>query len=96
MAQTSPTTSKQFSVNLIDITKGLVTSVLTPVFLIMISSLEQGSLTFDWKNIAIVALSAFLGYILKNFLTPSRIVITDKTQVDAVKDGDAKVEVVNK
>lgn len=89
-------TSKQFSVNMIDILKGLATAVFTPVFLIMIASLEAGSLTFDWKNIGIVALSAFLGYILKNFLTPARIVITDKATVEAVKDGDKEMVAVQK
>lgn len=90
------TTSKQFSVNMIDVLKGLATAVLTPVFLIMIGSLEAGSWTFDWKNIGIVALSAFLGYILKNFLTPPRIVITDKETVNAVKEGDKEIKAVQK
>jgi len=96
MAQTTPTTSKQFSVNMIDIVKGLAVAVLTPVFSIMMVSLDAGSLTFDWKIIGTVAISSAMAYILKNFLTPARIVITDKAQVEAVKDGDAKVEVVNK
>lgn len=93
---TTPTTSKQFQVNIIDITKGLLVAVLTPVFSIMLVSLEAGSFTFDWKIIGTVAASAFLSYILKNFLTPARIVITDKDQVEAVKEGDATVKVVNK
>lgn len=94
--QTTPTTSKQFSVNMIDIMKGLAVAVLTPVFSLMLTSLEAGSFTFDWKIIGTVAASSFLAYILKNFLTPARIVITDKDQVEAVKEGDAKVQVVNK
>lgn len=96
MANITPTTSKQFTVNMRDVLKGLATAVLTPVFLIMISSLEQGSWNFDWKNLGIVALSAFLGYILKNFLTPARIVITDPKTVEAVKEGEATVKVVEK
>lgn len=89
------TTSNQFSVNAIDIMKGLLMAVLTPVFLIMIGSLEAGSLTFDWKNIGIVALSSFLTYVLKNFLSPARIVITDKATVEAVKEGDKEMKAVN-
>lgn len=71
-------------------------AVLTPVFLIMLNSLDQGSWDFDWKNIGIVALSAFLTYILKNFMSASRIVITDPKAVNSVKQGDATVKVIEK
>lgn len=90
------TTSKQFSVNMIDIIKGLAVAVLTPVFSIMMVSLEAGSFTFDWKIIGTVAASAFLSYILKNFLSTSRIVITDKQTVEAVKEGDKEIKAVSK
>lgn len=88
------TTSKQFSVNMIDILKGLAVAVLTPVFSIMMVSLEAGSLTFDWKIIGTVAISSAMAYILKNFLTPARIVITDKETVEAVKEGDKEMKAV--
>lgn len=90
------TTSKQFSVNMIDIIKGLAVAVLTPVFSIMLVSLEAGSFTFDWKIIGTVAASAFLSYILKNFLSAPRITITDKETVQAVKEGDKEMKAVPK
>lgn len=90
------TTSKQFSVNMIDILKGLAVAVLTPVFSIMMVSLEAGSLTFDWKIIGTVAISSAMAYVLKNFLTPARIVITDKETVEAVKEGDKEMKAVTK
>ena len=90
------TTSKQFSVNMIDILKGIAVAVLTPVFSIMLISLEAGSFTFDWQIIGTVAASAFLSYVLKNFLTPARIVITDKATVEAVKEGDKEMKAVTK
>lgn len=92
--QTTQTTSKQFSVTVLDLLKGLAVAVLTPVFSIMLTSLEAGTFTFDWKIIGTVAASAFLSYILKNFLSQSRIVITDQKQVEAVKEGTATVNVV--
>lgn len=90
------TTTKQFSVNMIDILKGLAVAVLTPVFSIMLVSLDAGSFTFDWKIIGTVAASSFLSYVLKNFLTPARIVITDKPTVEAVKEGDKTMVAVPK
>jgi len=89
-------TSTQFTLKLNDLWKGLLVAVLTPVITVIIESLNQGSLTFNWKSIAITALTAGLAYILKNFLTPSQIVIKDAETVKAVKEGDAEVKVVNK
>lgn len=92
------TTSGQFSLNARDFLKGALLAVLTPVVTILIQTLQSGSLTFDWKAIGITALSTFLAYIVKNFLAPSQIVITDptKSDVQAVKQGTAKATVVNK
>lgn len=88
------TTSNQFSLNLKDILKGLLVAVITPVITIIMSSVNAGQLTFDWKAIGITALAAGLAYLVKNFLTPSAIVIdAPASQVKAVKDGDAKVSV---
>ena len=91
------TTSTQFTINMRDILKGLLVAIITPVFTIIISSLEAGSLTFDWKAIGITALTAGLAYVIKNFLTPSAIIVEAKqSTVQAVKDGEAVVEVTAK
>jgi hypothetical protein len=37
----------------------------------MYTSLQTGSLTFDWKAIGMAALSSALAYIMKNLLTNS-------------------------
>jgi len=88
------TTSNQFSVSAKDIIKGLIVAVITPVFTIIIASLNAGSLTFDWKAIGITALTAGLAYIVKNFFTPSAIVVdAPPSQVKAVKEGNAEVTV---
>lgn len=97
MAQITTTTSKIFTLNLSDVWKGLLVAVITPVITVIISSLNAGSLTFDWKAIAITALTAGLAYVVKNFLTPSLIVVHDAPAevVEAVKTGDKEIKVVN-
>lgn len=90
------TTSGKFSLNAMDFLKGALLAVLTPVLTIIIDTLNAGSLTFDWKNIGIVAASTFAAYLLKNFLAPAQIVIQDPHPADvkAVKAGTAKATVV--
>ncbi len=89
------TTSKQFSLNLSDLWKGLIMAVLVPAATIITQSLDAGTLTFNWKAIVIAALSGFIGYIIKNFLTPPAIVVknVDNEMIDKVKDGEASVSV---
>jgi hypothetical protein len=91
MANTS--TSTQFNVNWYDLLHGFFVAVLTPVFTIIITSINAGKLVFDWKAIGMVALAGALGYISKNFLTPSKIIVTDASKQDVkdVKSGDAEV-----
>lgn len=94
---TTTTTSTQFAVNLKDILKGLLVAVLTPVFTIVITSLQAGSLVFNWTAIGITALIAGMSYILKNFLTPAQIIVeAPPATVEAVKEGEAEVKVINK
>ncbi len=69
-------TSKQFSVNGSDFWKGLIVAVISPVFTIILQSLNAGSLTFDWKAIGATALIGLLSYLSKNFFTPSATKIT--------------------
>lgn len=97
MAQTT-TSSSQFTLNTRDILKGLALAVITPVITIVIDTLNQGSLTFDWKHIGVVAITALLAYLMKNFLSPAQIVIQnpDKADVKAVEQGNAQATVVNR
>lgn len=91
-------TSQTGTLNLKDFGKGLLMAVLTPVLAIIIQSLNNGTLTFDWKVIGIAAASGGLAYIIKNFLTPSQVVIQNptKAQVEAVKNGNAVAQIVSK
>lgn len=81
---TTTSTSKQFTINLSDFWKGLLVAVGTPVFTILLQSLNAGSLVFDWKAIVVTALAGLLSYLSKNFFTPSEVKITpppDATRV---------------
>jgi hypothetical protein len=63
--------SSIFTLNSSDFIKGLITAVLTSVVTIIYQTISTGSLTFDWKAVATVALTSALGYIMKNLLTNS-------------------------
>jgi hypothetical protein len=49
------------SLNVQDFLKGLLLSVLTSVITIVYTSLQAGSLSFDWKVIGTTALTTALG-----------------------------------
>lgn len=53
-----------------DLVKGCVVSVLTSVLAFILDALNQG-VSLDWKTVGTLALSAFLGYLLKNLGTDS-------------------------
>jgi hypothetical protein len=83
------TTSPIGTLNLRDLLRGLLVAVITPVFTIIGSSIDAGTLTFNWKLIGGVALFAGLSYIVKNFLTPATVVIpVTKEEIKSIKDGD--------
>jgi len=95
MAATTTTTSVTGTLNWRDILKGLLVAVITPVFTIIISSLNAGQFTLDWKAIGFTALAAALAYLSKNLFSPGTIIVTgeSKETIKAVKEGDAKVTV---
>lgn len=89
------TTSKQFTLNLNDFWKGLIVAVITPIITIIMTSLQAGSLVFNWAAIGTTALAALLAYVAKNWLTPGKIVVSgaSDTVLAAVKEGDTDVKV---
>ena len=55
-----------------DFIKGLIVAVLTSVLTIVYSTVQAGSLSFDWKLIGVTAITSALGYLVKNLLTNSK------------------------
>lgn len=63
--------SKFGTLNWKDFGKGLLVAVISAVLGVVTTSLQVGSLTFDWKAIGTIALSAGLAYITKNLFQNS-------------------------
>lgn len=90
------TTSKQYTLNIRDVLRGLLVAVLTPVVTVILTSIDAGQFVLDWQSIGGVALSAFLGYIFKNFLSPGVVVIADEKIAEQVKEGTKIMVAENK
>lgn len=63
--------SKFLSLNSKDFIKSLILTVLSAVITIIYTSLQAGSIDFDWKKIGVTAITTALAYILKNLATNS-------------------------
>lgn len=89
------TTSKTFTLSLNDFWKGFLIAVISPVFTVLITSLNAGTLTFDWKYIGGVALAAMLTYLTKNLFSPAKITVSGASDkvIEDVKSGDIDVKV---
>lgn len=95
MQQQNAVSSRQFTLNINDFWRGLIMAVGGAVFQIIVDTIQQGSLTFDWQKIGLAALGAAVVYLGKNFFDKPKVVILNPTdaQVEMVKEGDAKVTV---
>ena len=60
------------NLNIEDLAKGLILTVLTSVVTIVYNTVSVGSLTFDWQAIGLTALTSGLAYLMKNLLTNSK------------------------
>lgn len=87
--------SKQWSLQLRDLLRGGIVAAVTPVFTIILQSLQAEELTVNWKSILNVAIIAFCGYILKNFVEPSKIILPT-TSVASPVVKEAVNEALNK
>lgn len=67
-------TSPLFSLDLADLGKGLLVAVGGAVVATIETSVQAGSLSFNWHSIGAVALAAGLSYLGKNFFTSAKTV----------------------
>ena len=65
----TPSGSKKFSVNFLDVLKGVVIAVGTPVLFAIQSKLDSGNYQFSWKELAMIGLAGFVTYLIKNFFS---------------------------
>ena len=66
-------TSNLYTIDLKDLAKGFIVAIGSAVVATIQTSLQAGSLNFNWKLIGTVALGAGIAYISKNFFTPPSI-----------------------
>lgn len=68
------TTSAIGKIDVKDLAKGLAVTVISAVLTVIYDSFSKGSLSFDWKLIAVTGGTAGIGYLIKNLFTPAQVV----------------------
>lgn len=87
--------SNFLSLNFQDFIKGLLMAVGGAVMAIVLPSLQNGSLTFDWTTIWHTAIASALAYLGKNLFTaPSKTIQIDPSKTSVV-DQKTKETIVN-
>lgn len=92
MAQTQ-TTSKMWTLNLLDLGKGAVVAAITAVLTAIVEAIDAGGIEgVDWGLVGRIALTAGVGYIAKNWLTPQKVItptnvenVPPKVETDSTK-----------
>jgi hypothetical protein len=59
------------SLDLKDLSKGLLMAVLSSVLTIVYNTVEAGSLDFNWHAIGMAAITSGIAYLMKNLLSNS-------------------------
>lgn len=72
---TTVTTSKRFTLDWIDAGKGLILAALTPALYQLYSYLDADNEPINWKKLGKIAVTAGVGYLIKNFFSPSKTII---------------------
>lgn len=96
---TTVTTSKRFTINWNDASRGLLIAVVTAVLTSLYNiTVKCGIACIDWKDTAGIAIAAGLAYLLKNLFTPSEIVLKNPSpsSLEAVESGQAEIKVLTK
>jgi hypothetical protein len=59
------------SLDIKDLSKGLLMAVLSSVLTIVYNTVEAGSLDFNWQAIGMAAITSGIAYLMKNLLSNS-------------------------
>lgn len=78
-------TSGLFRLDSQDLIKGLVVTVVSVPLMALIQSLNEGSISFDYKKTLMAGLAAGLSYLLKNFLTPSQTIVEEDVNTSSLE-----------
>lgn len=84
---------KQFALKAKDFLKGAYVSVIAPIVLVVLEQFQIGNFNLDWKALWALALSTFVGYLLKNYFAPTAVVIEqpEAQTLAAAKDPDKPI-----
>lgn len=69
--------NKQFSLKVKDFIKGIYLAVIVPALVTVLEVVQAGSFDLDLKSIGLISVSALAAYLLKNFFTPTEVVVTE-------------------
>ena len=88
--------SKFLGLNWQDGAKALLLTVITSVLTIIYEGLIKGD-PINWNTVGTIAITTGIGYILKNWLSPTSITINNpsKDAVEKVQEGTATAKVVS-
>lgn len=76
--------SERFSLSLKDFFRGLVIASITSALVVVQTSIDSGSVVFNWKQIGIAAIGGGVAYLLKNFLLePPKVITTTESNAKA-------------
>lgn len=95
--ETKVVTSKQFSLNVRDFLRGLLTAMFTaivPTLNELALSLQNGGeFHFYWKQILGYAISGGIGYLILNFISKSKVIAVTSKESD-LKDTEKQIKKV--
>ena len=72
---------KQFSLKVWDFLKGIYMAVIVPLLVTVLEVIQAGSFDLDWESLARIAVSSIAAYLLKNFLSPTKVVVEQPSQL---------------
>lgn len=85
---------KQFTLKVWDFLKGIYLAVIVPLLVTILEVIQAGSFDLDWESLWKIAVSAIAAYLLKNFLTPTHVVVEQPepvTVLTAQRDPDKPI-----
>ncbi|HMI03744.1 MAG TPA: hypothetical protein VK541_14770 [Pedobacter sp.] len=85
--ETNVRVSKKFELQWRDAIRGFIVAAITAALVVVQSSIESGSLVFNWNQIIMAAVGGGVAYLLKNWLLePAKVITTtNNEQVEKVK-----------
>lgn len=75
--------NKSLTIQWRDILNGLLLAVLTSVLTFLQASMQGGEFVFNWSAIGMAAVAGGLAYLIKQFVSPPKVITTYDTNAQA-------------